>query len=214
MIREFNTTANVGKPQVVYRETISRESDAQGVFDKEVAGQQHYGAVSLHLRPLSRGSGNRFLSMISDESIPGAFIPAVEAGVMEAFSSGSMMGYPVVDVEVVLTGGSVKESLGSELAYRVSGSMACMDGLKRGEPYLLEPIMNVEVIAPEAFTGDVISDLNSRGGKIESIARKLSAQTIHATVPLSRMFGYSTSLRSSTQGRGTFTMQFSRFDRS
>jgi len=213
MMREFSTSVNVGRQQVVYRETISAETTARAVFDKEVAGQHHFGAVSLILRPLPRGTGNRYRTEISEEDIPELYWPAVGTGVMEALDSGALMGYPVVDVEVVLIGGEAKESLGSELAYRVSASMACREGLSRGSPFLLEPIMEVEVFAPEAFVGDVVGDLNSRGGKIESITHKVGAQSINATVPLSSMFGYSTSLRSSTQGRGTFSMQFSHFDR-
>lgn len=214
MLREFKTTVSVGKPQVVYRETVAHETDATAVFDKEVAGQNHYGEVNLRIKPLARGTGNRFQTDILDEVIPEQYWPHIEAGVMEALASGALMGYPVVDVEITLTGGSHKESLGSELAYRVSSAMACREGLNRGEPYLLEPIMAVEIFAPEAFTGDVIGDLNARGGKIGSITHKVGAQILTATVPMARMFGYSTILRSSTQGRGTFTMQFSHFDRS
>ncbi len=213
MLREFNTNVNVGKPQVVYRETIEKEGAASAVFDKEVAGSRHYAEVSVKLVPLKRGSENRFRSDISDETIPATFIPAIRKGVMEALDSGVLMGYPVVDVEAVLTGGSYKESLSTELAYTVSASMACKAALENGEPFLLDPIMDVKVYVPEAFIGDVIGDLNSRNGKIESIEHKMGAQEIRVVVPLARMFGYSTSLRSATQGRGTFTMQFSHFDR-
>ena len=213
MQREFKTNVNVGKPQVVYRETIEKEGETSAVFDKEVAGQRHFGEVTLKLMPLERGAGNRFKSEISDGTIPDIFISAIEKGVMESLESGAYMGYPVVDVEAVLTGGSYKESLGTELAYTVSASMACKLALAKGEPFLLDPIMEVEVFVPEAFLGDVIGDLNSRSGKIESLEHKTGAQVIKAIVPLALMFGYSTSLRSATQGRGTFTMQFSHFDR-
>ncbi len=212
MKREFNTSVNVGKPQVVYRETIRKQAEATVVFDREVAGQRHFGEVKIHLLPLGRGSGNSFQSKISGDIIPDSFIPAIEKGVMESFESGSLMGYPVVDVKAVLTGGSFKESIGTELAYTVSTSMACKEALSKGEPFLLEPIMSVEIFVPDSFMGDVIGDLSSRGGKIESINPKINLQAIRAIVPLSSMFGYSTSLRSSTQGRGTFTMQFSHFD--
>jgi elongation factor G len=214
MLREFNTSVNVGKPQVVYRESIEKESKASSTFDKEVAGQHHFGEVVLKLKPLPRGTGNSFLSNITSETIPDVFVSAIEKGVMESFESGVLMGYPVVDVEAVLTGGSYKESLGTELAYTVSASMACKEALANGRPYLLDPIMRVEVFVPESFMGDVIGDLNSRNGKIEAITAKIKTQEIKATVPLARMFGYSTDLRSATQGRGTFTMQFSHFDRS
>jgi len=212
MKREFNTSVNVGKPQVVYRETIRKQAEATVVFDREVAGQRHFGEVKIHLLPLGRGSGNSFQSKISGDIIPDSFIPAIEKGVMESFESGFLMGYPVVDVKAVLTGGSFKESLGTELAYKVSTSMACKEALSKAEPFLLEPIMSVEIFVPDSFMGDVIGDLSSRGGKIESINPKANLQVIRAIVPLSSMFGYSTTLRSSSQGRGTFTMQFSHFD--
>jgi elongation factor G len=214
MQREFNTHVNVGKPQVVYRETIGKETTATAQFDREISGQRHFGEVSLRLIPLPRGSGNRFRSDITAEIIPGVFIPAIENGVMESFESGALMGYPVVDIEAVLTGGEYKDTLGTDLAYRVSTSMACQKALLKGEPFLLEPIMDVEVFVAESFTGDVIGDLNSRNGKIESIFPQMGVQVIKAIVPLKRMFGYSTALRSATQGRGTFTMQFSHFDHS
>ena len=213
MSREFRTRVNVGKPQVVYRETISKEATASAVFDREIAGQRHYGEVSVRLKPLPRGDGKKFRSEISDGIIPDGFIPAVEKGVLASLESGTLMGYPVVDVEVVLIKGSYKESLGTDLAYTVSASMACGEALAKGDPYLLEPIMDVEVFVPEPFMGDVIGELNSRGGKIEAINAKTGTQLIKATVPLSRMFGYATDLRSATQGRGTFSMQFSHFDR-
>ncbi len=213
MQREFKTNVNVGKPQVVYRETIEKEGEGSAVFDKEIAGQRHFAKVMLKLTPLERGSQNRFISEIDEETIPDIFIPAIEKGIMESLESGALMGYPVVDVKATLIGGRFKESLGTELAYTVSASMACKTALANGEPFLLDPIMNVEIFVPEAFMGDVIGDLNSRNGKIESIEHKMEALVIKAIVPLARMFGYSTSLRSATQGRGTFTMQFSHFDR-
>ena len=213
MQREFKTNVNVGKPQVMYRETIEKEGQASAVFDKEVAGQRHFAKVMLKLMPLERGTENRFRSEITDETIPDMFISAIKKGVMESLESGAFMGYPVVDVEAVLTGGVYKESLSTELAYTVSASMACKTALTKGESFLLDPIMNVEVFVPETFMGEVIGDLNSRNGKIESIEHKMGVQVIRVVVPLARMFGYSTSLRSATQGRGTFTMQFSHFDR-
>jgi len=213
MQREFNTHVNVGKPQVVYRETIGAEAEATSIFDKDVAGQHHFGEVRLRLRPLSRGTGNTFRSEITEETIPEIFIPAIEKGVTESLESGSLMGYPVVDVEAVLVGGSYKDSLGTELAYTVSSSMACKEAMAKGEPFLLDPIMDVEIFVPEAFMGEVIGDVNSRNGKIGAINARVGMQVIKATVPLKEMFGYSTSLRSATQGRGTFTMQFLRFDK-
>jgi elongation factor G len=214
MHREFKTDVNVGKPQVVYRETIEKEGRASAVFDNEVAGQRHFAKVTLKLSPLDRGVEKRFRSEVDNETIPDIFIPAIKEGVMESLESGALMGYPVVDVEAVLIGGVYKESLSTELAYKVSASMACKTALENGKQFLLDPIMNVEIFISEAVIGDIIGDLNSRGGKIESIEHKMGTNIIKAIVPLSRMFGYSTSLRSATQGRGTFTMQFSHFDRS
>ncbi len=214
MRREFKTSVNVGKPQVVYRETIGAEAEASAVFDNEITGQHHFGKVIIKLRPLHRGTGNRFVSEVALDTIPELFIPAIKKGVMESFESGALMGYPVVDVEAVLTGGLYKESLSTELAYTVSASMACKNAFAKAKPFLLDPIMSVEVFVPESCMGDVIGNLNSRNGKIESIEQKIGIHAIKATVPLANMFGYSTVLRSATQGRGTFTMRFSHFDKS
>jgi elongation factor G len=203
MRREYNTNVNVGKPQVVYRETLAKEASASAVFDKEVTGQRHFAEVRLTARPLPRGSGPVFRVEAAPNAVPEAYIASVEQGVRETMEYGQLMGYPVVDLEVVLTGGSFKESLGSELAYKVAASMACREAIEKGEAYLLEPIMDVEVYVPDAFTGEVIGDLSSRGGKIESISAKADSQNITATVPLSKMFGYATALRSASQGRGT-----------
>jgi elongation factor G len=213
MRREFNTQVNVGKPQVVYRESIEHAAEGEAVFDKEVAGQRHYGEVRLRLRPLPRGTGNRFASKVDESILPMVFVTAVEKGVLESFGSGTVMGYPVVDVEAVLIGAGYKESQGSELAYKVSAAMACKEALRAGTGFLLDPIMKVDPFVPEEFMGEVIGDLNARSGKIEAISPKVGVQAIQAIVPLARMFGYSTAVRSATQGRGTFTMQFSHFDR-
>jgi len=214
MQREFNTNVNVGRPQVVYRETIANAAAASALFDKEIAGQRQYGEVTLSAAPLGRGSGTRFLSDISEDQLPSAYLYAVEKGAMESLESGALMGYPVVDVEIIFSGVNHKDALSTELAYTVSASMACRDALAKAAPFLLEPIMDAEVFVPEAFMGEVIGDLNARGGKIESIDHKMGSQVLKATVPLARMFGYSTALRSATQGRGTFSMHFARFDRS
>lgn len=213
MQREFKTVVNVGKPQVVYRESIAKPAESSMKFDNEVAGQRMFGEVRIMLKPLPRGTGNKFKSLITEQNIPDTFLPAVKQGVITSLESGSLKGYPVVDVEAILTGGAYKESLSTDLAYTVSSSMACAEAVKNGEPYLLDPIMCVEVYIPEAFMGDVIGELNSRKGKIEAIEHKTDLHAIKAEVPLAKMFGYSTSLRSATQGRGTFTMQFSHFDR-
>ena len=180
---------------------------------REVSGQRHFAEVQVQLRPLQRGRGNRFVNRADEMTIPPAMVPAAEKGIMEALSSGTAMGYPVVDVEAVLVGGTYKDSQSSELAFQVSAAMACKEALTAGQCFLLDPIMKVEVIVPEEFMGDVIGDLNARQGKVESIEPKLGVQEIRAIVPLARMFGYSTGLRSATQGRGTFSMHFSHFDK-
>jgi elongation factor G len=213
MQREFNTFANVGKPQVVYRETIGQTAEARSIFDKEVAGQRHFGDVTLTLSPLPRGTGNCFETTVTDESIPAVFISEIEQGVKESMESGVLMGYPVIDVKAVLSGGHFKEGVGTPLAFKVAASMACKDAMTKGNAFLLDPIMTVEVLVPESFTGDVIGDLNQRGGKIGAIEHRQQVQVISAVVPLARMFGYATALRSATQGRGTFAMQFSHFDK-
>jgi elongation factor G len=213
MQREFNTRVSVGKPQVVHRESIQSEAEATAVFDKEISGQRQFGQVTLRLSPLERGSGIQFKSKVTETQIPAAYIPAIEKGVRESLESGIILGYPVVDVVATLTDGLFKDTLGTELAFTVSASMACKEALNKGDAYLLDPIMTVEVFVPEPFLGDVIGDLNSRGGKIEAIDTQKGLQVIKASVPLAHMFGYSTALRSASQGRGTFTMQFSHFDR-
>ena len=213
MRREFNTQVNVGRPQVVHRESIETPAEASVVFDKEISGQRQYGEVTLRLAPLPRGEGLRFVSKVPETQIPPEFVPAVEKGVRESLESGTLMGYPVVDVEARLVGGGFRDSVGTELAFRVAASMACKEALNKGNPFLLDPIMAVEVFVPEDFMGEVIGDLNARSGKIEAIDAQRGLQVLRATVPLSEMFGYSTALRSATQGRGTFTMRFSHFDR-
>jgi elongation factor G len=213
MTREFKTDVNVGKPQVVYREAIGAAATGAAVFDRDVAGQHHYGEVRLKIAPRPRGAGNRFESRVDETVIPAAFVPAVEAGVMEALESGPTMGYPLMDVSVILAGGGWKEGAATELAYRVAASMALKEAFASAEPFLLDPIMRVEVFVPEDFVGEVIGDLNSRGGRVEAIEAGRGIQIVRVKVPLARMFGYSTSLRSATQGRGTFTMTFSHFDR-
>ena len=211
--REFNTQVNVGKPHVVCKETIQQVVQASGVFEKEIGGVHHFGEVELELSPRERGKGNWFVNGLADESLPAELVPPIEQGVVESLESGILFGYPVVDVAVVLIGAKYRDPSGSDLALKVAASMACKKGLQKGEPFLLEPIMAVEIIVPEVFMGEVIGDINARGGKIEHMRRRGETQILDATVPLSRMFGYSTALRSATQGRGIFTMHFASYDR-
>ncbi len=211
--REFNTQVNVGKPHVVCKETVELAAQGAAVFDKEIGGIRHFGEVLLELSPSERGKGNSFVNSLPDESLPAEFVPAIEQGVMESLGSGVLLGYPVVDVAVALVGGTYKESSSSQLAFKVAASMACKEGLQKAKPLLLEPIMAVEILVPEAFMGDAIGDINARGGKIEHLEPRGELQIVDATIPLSKMFGYSTALRSATQGRATYTMHFSRYDR-
>jgi len=210
--REFNTQVNVGKPQVVYKETIRESAKGQAIFEKEDTGTAHFGQVTLKLSPQKRGRGNCFIKSISDDILPADFIPSIEQGVMESMASGVILGYPVVDIAACLVGAVYKESAASALAYKVAGSMACKDALEKAAPFLLEPVMAVEILTPETFTGEVIGEINARGGKVGNLKPRGGLQVITATVPLSNMFGYSTVLRSATQGRGTFTMHFSHYD--
>ena len=212
MQREFNTNVNVGKPQVVYREAIAGPAQASAMFDREIAGQRHCAEVSIAVAPRARGAGSKFLVDPAPDGLPPIFIDAIRKGALGALESGPVSGYPAVDVAVRLAATAPKDT-STELAFTVAASMACKEALARANPFLLEPIMAAEVLVPEAFLGEVIGDLNARSGKIEAIEHKLGVQVITATVPLSRMFGYSTALRSATQGRGTFSMHFKRFDR-
>lgn len=214
MLKEFKTEVNVGKPQVVYRETLESESTGHAIFDREISGKIHFAELSIRLSPLDRGKGITFRSVAGEDKIPAQYIPAVEKGIKDALESGFLKGYPVVDTEIIVMDGSFNESQSSDLGFSVCASMAVRSALEKAEIVLLEPIMDVDVFVNDKSMGDAIADLNARGGKIESIVTpRGDLQTISATVPLAKMFGYSTSLRSATQGRGTFTMQFSRFDK-
>jgi elongation factor G len=213
MLREFGVKGNVGRPQVTYKETISRPARAEGKFVRQAAGKGQYGHVWLELEPLGKGRGFEFDSRADETSVPREFVPAVEEGVREAMQSGVLAGYPITDVRVSLMGGSHDEDESSALAFKIAGSMGLRAGVQDAGPVLLEPIMEVEVVVPEGHTGDVIGDLVARRGQIEGLDHhSLGMQAIKASVPLAEMFGYATTLRSSTQGRGTFTMEFTGYD--
>jgi elongation factor G len=211
--REYQVDTNQGKQQVVFRETISKDVEHEETFEKELAGQKHFAGVKIRISSLSRGSGNQFVNKCTNPALTQEFIDAIKEGINEAASGGIMMGYPVIDVETTLIDVKIDESLSDAMAFKVAATMAFNSACVKGEPQLLEPIMKVEVLVPEEFMGDVIGSLNSRGGKIEGITAKGPIQVIDASVPLSKMFGYSTSLRSETQGRATYSMQFSHYDR-
>jgi elongation factor G len=209
--REFKVDANVGKPQVAYRETITSPAQAEGKFIRQTGGRGQYGHVKIKIEPRERGKGFEFIDEIKSGAIPREYIPAVEKGIKEALETGVVAGYPVVDVAVRLYDGSYHEVDSSELAFKIAGSMAFKDAVRRGAPVILEPIMKVEVVVPEDFMGVVIGDLSSRRGKIHGTELRGGMQAIGSEVPLAEMFGYATNLRSLTEGRGLFTMEFSHY---
>ncbi len=212
LLREFNVDANVGRPQVAYRETIRQAAEkVEGRFVRQTGGRGQYGHVVINLEP-APGAGFDFVNKIKGGSIPTEFLPAVEAGIEEALQSGVKAGYPMVDVAVELIDGSYHDVDSSEMAFKVAGSMAVQEAARRAKPVLLEPVMRVEVVTPEEFLGDVIGDLSRRRGRVEGQEPRGNALAVSAVVPLGEMFGYATDLRSSTQGRATFTMQFERYD--
>ncbi|SKA08567.1 elongation factor G [Selenihalanaerobacter shriftii] len=211
LMREFSVEANVGQPQVAYRETIKRKAEAEGKFIRQSGGRGQYGHAIIELEPLPAGGGFEFEDNIVGGSIPRDYIPAVEDGVEEAMENGVLAGYPMVDIKVNLNDGSYHDVDSSEMAFKVAGSMAFRDGVKKANPVLLEPIMEVEVVTPEEYMGDVIGDLNSRRAQVEGMEQRGNAKVIGANVPLSEMFGYATDLRSKTQGRANYVMQFGHY---
>lgn len=212
--REFNVECNVGRPQVAYRETITKAIDrAEGKYIRQSGGKGQYGHVVLRIEPMPPGSGFEFNNEIVGGIIPKEYIPAVEKGVVGAMKTGVLAGYPMVDIKVTLYDGSFHPVDSSEMAFEFAGSIAFKEGARKCDPELLEPIMSVEVVTPEEFFGDVLGDITSRRGKIEETTRRGNAQVVRAWVPLSEMFGYATDLRSRTQGRATYTMQFSHYEK-
>src|SRR4051812_20548680 len=211
--REFNVDANVGRPQVAYRETISKPAEkVQGKFVRQTGGSGQYGDVVINLHPQEPGAGYVFEDKIVGGKIPKEYIPAVDAGIQEAMGSGILAGYPVVDIKIELVDGSYHDVDSSERAFKIAGSMAFKEAMKRAKPQLLEPVMLVEVTTPEEYLGDVMGNLNSRRGRVEGMEPVGNAQVIRSSVPLSEMFGYATDLRSMSQGRADFTMQFDRYE--
>jgi elongation factor G len=212
MMREFGVGANVGKPQVAYRETIRKNSEAEGRFVRQTGGRGQYGHVKIRVEPLPSGTGFEFEDALKGSNVPREFVGPTEAGIKEALESGILAGYPMSDLRVTLYDGSYHEVDSSEMAFKIAGSMAIKEAAKRAKPVLLEPIMAVEVVVPEEYMGDVIGDLNSRRGRIEGMELRGTTQIIKSMVPLSEMFGYATELRSRTQGRGSFTMHFGKYE--
>ena len=211
MLREFKVEANVGKPQVAYRETVRKPCKTEGKFIRQSGGKGQYGHVVIELEPGEEASGFEFVSKIVGGAIPKEYVPAVEQGIKEACESGIIAGYPVIDLKVTLVDGSYHEVDSNEMAFKIAGSMAIRDAVKKGSPVLLEPMMKVEVEVPEDFLGDVMGDLNSRRGGIEGMNSEEGLSKVAAKVPLAEMFGYATDIRSKTQGRGIFSMEFSHY---
>ena len=212
LLREFKVEANVGNPQVAYKETIRKAVKSEGKFVRQSGGRGQYGHCWLEIEPREPGSGYEFVNKIVGGAIPKEYIGSVDAGIQEAMNSGILAGYPVVDVKVTLVDGSYHEVDSSEMAFKIAGSLGFKEGCKKANPVLLEPIMKVEITVPEEYMGDVIGDINSRRGRIEGMDARNGAQIIKTFVPLSEMFGYATALRSRTQGRGVFSMEISHFE--
>ena len=212
LLREFKVGANIGQPQVAYKETITKKVEAEGKFVRQSGGRGQYGHVKIEMEPNEPGKGFEFVDAIVGGVIPKEFIPAVKAGIEDAMKNGVIAGYPVEDVKVRLFDGSYHEVDSSEMAFKIAGSMAFQEGAKKANPVLLEPIFNIEIVVPEEYLGDVIGDLNSRRGRISGILPRKDAQVVTGVVPLSEMFGYATQLRSITQGRAIYTMQFSHYE--
>jgi len=212
LLREFKVEANVGRPQVAYKETIRKKVKSEGRFVRQSGGRGQYGHVVLEIEPQEPGAGYEFVNKIVGGVVPKEYIPAIDAGVREAMENGVLAGYPMLDIKVTLVDGSYHEVDSSEMAFKVAGSIGFKNGAQKADPVLLEPIMKVEVVVGEEYMGDVIGDINARRGRIEEMEPRGNAQVIHGYVPLAEMFGYATDLRSRTQGRGTYTMQFSHYE--
>jgi elongation factor G len=209
LMREFKVDANVGRPQVAYRETVRNAvQGVRGKFVRQSGGRGQYGDAVINLEPNGQGGGYEFENKIVGGAIPREYIPSIDAGIQEAMEAGVLAGFPVVDIKVQLVDGSYHEVDSSEMAFKVAGSMAFKEASKRAKPVLLEPVMAVEVVTPEEYMGDVIGNINSRRGQIEGMEPRGNAQVIRAKVPLAEMFGYATDVRTMSQGRATYTMQF------
>ena len=211
MLREFNVEANVGKPKVAYKETIKNSATSEGKFVRQSGGRGQYGHVKINLEPNNPGDGFTFENKIVGGAIPKEYISSVKTGIEESMESGILAGYPMVDLKVTLFDGSYHEVDSSEMAFKIAGSMALKDATRKALPILMEPVMEVEVVTPDEYMGDIIGDLNSRRGKIENMTTKAGFQVIKAQVPLAEMFGYATDIRSASQGRASYTMQFNRY---
>ena len=211
MLTEYGVSAKVGNPQVAYKETITVPVEVEGKFVRQTGGHGQYGDVWVRFEPLERGKGFEFVDDIKGGAIPKKFIPPTEAGIKYAMQSGVLGGFPMVDIKATLFDGSYHDVDSSDLAFKMAGSLALKEGARKGKPVLLEPIMKIEIMAPEQFMGDLIGDLNSRRGQVENIETHEGMCTIHGLIPLAETFGYSTIIRSLTQGRATYSMEFSHY---
>ncbi|NLF02496.1 MAG: elongation factor G, partial [Anaerolineales bacterium] len=212
LLREFNVSGRVSQPRVTYRETIRQRASGEGLFDRQTGGRQQFAHVWLDVEPLPSVEGLQFEDVTRGQGIPKAFLEAIERGCLEAMESGVLAGYRVVGVRARLVSAEVNEETSTELAFKVAGSLAFQDAIEKAAPVLLEPVMDVEVVMPEMYTGDVMGDLNARGAEIKEMgSRAGDLRVIRAFVPLARMFGYATNVRSLTQGRGIFTMEFDHY---
>jgi elongation factor G len=212
MMREYKVEANVGKPQVAYRETIRKTSEAEGRYIRQTGGLGNYGHVKIRLEPSQAGDGFEFVNDIKGGVVPNEYVKPTEQGIREAMHAGVLAGYEMVDVKATLFDGSYHDLDSNEMAFKIAGSMAFKEAARKAAPVLLEPVMSVEIVVPEEYLGTVIGDLNSRRGRIEGMDHRAGSQAVKANVPLSEMFGYTTHLRSSTLGRATFSMNFNRYE--
>jgi elongation factor G len=212
MMREFSVEANVGKPQVAYRETIRKQAEAEGKYIRQTGGRGQYGHVKIRLEPNEAGKGYEFINDIVGGVVPKEYIKPVDQGMQEAMEGGVLAGYPMVDVKATLYDGSYHEVDSNEMAFKIAGSMAFKEAARKASPVILEPVMSVEVVVPEDFAGTIMGDLSSRRGRIEGMEHRAGSQVIKAIVPLAEMFGYATHMRSSTQGRATYSMHFARYE--
>jgi elongation factor G len=211
--REFMVAANVGKPRVAYKETITVPVRAEGRFIKQSGGKGQYGHVVVEFEPGERGSGFSFIDKVKGGAIPKKFIPYVATGIKEAMGGGALLGYPLIDLKATLCDGSFHEVDSSDIAFKIAGAIALKEGVKKAKPILLEPVVKMEIVTPEDFIGDILGDLNARRSQIESIDTRGNARVIRCIVPLAETFGYATNLRSMSQGRATYTMEFYRYEK-
>ena len=212
LLNEFKVNANVGTPQVSYKETISATAEGEGKFDQQTGAKGQYGHVVIKVEPLERSEGVIFESLVEDNQIPSEFLGAIEKGIRDSLDAGPLIGYPVTDIKVSLIGGSYIEEESTEMAFGISSAMAIRRVTADAEPLLLEPIMNLEILCPDEYLGDMMNDLNSKRAQVVGVETNDGLQVVRAYAPLAQMFGYSTSLRSATQGRANFTMQFQKYD--